>query len=280
MNTRRSPSRHMSWLGIGVLIVVALGAVLAVFPFYWMFASSTRTSADVLAIPPRWDLGAALLTNLETLSGRGYWRAMWNSAFIAVTTTLGTLLIASMAGFAFARYSFVARDAIFAVFLATLIVPPQVTVVPLFELMARAGWLGSPWAIILPGLAGPFSVFFMRQAFMRFPPELIDAGRIDGASEWLIFWRIALPTVRPSLAALGIFVFLGQWNSFFWPLVALNRPESHTLPVAISSLIGENSIDYGALILGTALSVLPVLVLFLMAQRHFVSGALSGSVKQ
>ncbi len=267
------------------LIIVAIGALLAVFPFYWMFSSATRASADVLGIPPRLDFGAALWDNIQTLIGKGFLRSIWNSTFIAALDTVGTLLVASMAGFALTQYRFKTREFIFGLFLLTLIVPPQVTIVPLFQLMAGQNpfglnLLGTPWAIILPALSSSFAIFFMRQAFQKYPPELSDAARVDGANDWIVFWKIALPTMRPSLAALSIFVFLGQWNSFFLPLIMNgNNTDGRTLPLAISSLIGENEIDYGALITGTAISVLPVLIFFLFAQRLFVSGALSGSVK-
>jgi lactose/L-arabinose transport system permease protein len=277
--------KKFSILETVVLIVVALGALLAVFPFYWMFSSATRTSADVLGIPPRLDLGTALLTNIQTLLEKGFLRAIWNSTFIALVSTIATLFVASMAGFALTQYRFRMREFIFIMFLITLIVPPQVTIVPLFQLMAgqnplNLNLLGTPWAIILPALSSSFAIFFMRQAFQKYPIELTDAARVDGANDWIVYSRIALPTIRPSLAALSIFLFLGQWNSFFFPLIMNgNNTDGRTLPLAISSLIGENQIDYGALIAGTAISVLPVLVFFLFAQRLFVSGALSGSVK-
>ncbi len=267
------------------LIVVALGASLAVFPFYWMFSAATRLSSEVLGIPPRLDIGSALMTNLETLIAKGFLLAAWNSLFIALTTTVLTILVSSMAGFAFTQYRFGAREPLFALFLVTLIVPPQVTIVPLFQLMAGQNplglnLLGTPWAIILPALSNSFAIFFCRQTFQKYPSELSDAARVDGASEWQVYWKIAMPTVRSSLSALSVFVFLGQWNSFFLPLIMNgNNDAGRTLPLAISALIGENSVDYGALIAGAALSVLPVLVFFLFAQRLFVSGALSGSVK-
>ncbi len=277
--------KKFSTLETAVLILVSIGALLAVFPFYWMFSSATRATADVLGIPPRIDIGAALWNNIETLISKGFLRAIWNSAFIAVIDTIGTLLVSSMAGFALTQYRFKARDIIFVMFLVTLIVPPQVTIVPLFQLMAGQNplglnLLGTPWAIILPALSSSFAIFFMRQAFQKYPMELTDAARVDGANDWIVFWKIALPTIRPSLAALSIFVFLGQWNSFFFPLIMNgNNTDGRTLPLAISSLVGENEIDYGALIAGTAISVLPVLIFFLFAQKLFVSGALSGSVK-
>lgn len=267
------------------LIVVALGALLAVFPFYWMFSAATRFSSEVLGIPPRLDIGTALLANLETLLAKGFLLAAWNSLFVALTTTVLTVLVSSMAGFAFTQYRFGAREPLFALFLVTLIVPPQVTIVPLFQLMAGQNplglnLLGTPWAIILPSLSSSFAIFFCRQTFQKYPSELSDAARVDGANEWQVYWKIAMPSVRSSLAALSIFVFLGQWNSFFLPLIMNgNNDAGRTLPLAISALIGENSVDYGALIAGSALSVLPVLVFFLFAQRLFVSGALSGSVK-
>jgi lactose/L-arabinose transport system permease protein len=268
-----------------VLCVVAVGAVLAVFPFYWMFSSATRASSEVLGTPPRLDFGAALLENLSTLALKGFFRSLLNSFIIASLTTLGTLLVASMAGFALTQYQFRAREWIFGLFLLTLIVPPQVTIVPLFQLMAGQNplglnLLGSPWAIVLPALSSSFAIFFCRQALQKYPPELSDAGRVDGANEWQVYWHIALPTIRPSLAALSVFVFLGQWNAFFLPLIMNgNNTDGRTAPLAISSLIGENQIDYGALLAATALSVLPVLVFFLFAQRLFMSGALSGAVK-
>lgn len=277
--------RRMSFLEMLALTIISIGAILAVFPFYWMFSSATRASSEVLGIPPRLDFGVSLLTNLQTLINQGFLRALWNSFFIAAVCTVATIFVASMAGFALTQYRFKARESIFGLFLLTLIVPPQVTIVPLFQLMAGQNplginLLGTPWAIILPALSSSFAIFFCRQAFQKYPPELSDAARVDGANEWQVYSRIALPTIRPSLAALSIFVFLGQWNSFFLPLIMNgNNTDGRTLPLAISSLIGENSIDYGALIAGTAISVLPVLIFFLMAQRLFMSGALSGAVK-
>jgi lactose/L-arabinose transport system permease protein len=268
-----------------VLVVVAFGALLAVFPFYWMFSSATRASSEVLSIPPRLDFGTALFANLATLAEKGFFRALWNSFVIASSATLGTLMVSSMAGFALTQYQFRQREAVFALFLLTLIVPPQVTIVPLFQLMAGQNpfginLLGSAWAIVLPALSSSFAIFFCRQALQKYPPELSDAARVDGANEWQVYWHIALPTIRPSLAALAVFVFLGQWNAFFLPLIMNgNNTDGRTLPLAISSLIGENQIDYGALIAGTAISVLPVLVFFVFAQRLFMSGALSGAVK-
>ncbi|MFN3266380.1 MAG: carbohydrate ABC transporter permease [Deinococcales bacterium] len=272
-------------LELFILLFVVLGALLAVFPFYWMFSSATRLSSDVLSIPPRFDFGTALLSNLQTLAASGYFRSLWNSFFIATCSTLGTLLVASMAGFALTQYRFAAREWVFAVFLLTLVVPPQVTIVPLFQLMAGQNpfglnLLGTPWAIILPGLSSSFAIFFCRQALQKYPPELSDAGRVDGANEWQVYWHITLPTIRPSLAALAVFVFLREWNSFFLPLIMnSNNTQGRTLPLAISSLVGENQIDYGALLAATAVSVLPVLLFFLFAQRLFMSGALSGAVK-
>jgi lactose/L-arabinose transport system permease protein len=277
--------KSLSILETLALTVIALGAFLAVFPFYWMFSAATRLSKDVLSIPPRLDFGSALVQNVQTLLDEGLLQAAWNSTFIAVLTTALTILVASMAGFALTQYQFRARETIFGLFLVTLIVPPQVTIVPLFQLMAGQNplglnLLGTPWAIVLPALSSSFAIFFCRQAFQKYPSELSDAARVDGASEWLVYWRIALPIIRPNLAALAIFVFLGQWNSFFLPLIMNGTNDAgRTLPLVISGLIGENLIDYGALICATALSVLPVLVFFLFAQKLFISGALSGSVK-
>jgi lactose/L-arabinose transport system permease protein len=162
----------------------------------------------------------------------------------------------------------------------TLALPSQVTLVPLFQIMVWLGWLDSYQAIILPGLAMPFGVFLMRQAMSSIPDELIQAARVDGAGEFRLLMRIVIPTVRPALSALAIFLFLGQWNAFVFPLVVLRTPDAYTIPVALATLQGVSSTDYGQLLTGTMLSRLPILILFLFLQRQFVAGILAGAVKQ
>lgn len=262
---------------------MVLGAFLSLFPFYYMFMASTLEKSEVLAQPPRLLPSTELFTNLNRLlndSTLALSEGIWNSVVIAVIFTIASVFISSLAGYAFAKYRWWGSGIVFGLFLATLMIPNQVTYVPLFKIMAGGNplewnWLGTIQAVILPGLASPFGIFLMRQSFRQFPDELIDAGRIDGAGEFGIFWRIALPVMRPSLAALAIFMFQTQWSSFFWPLVA----QVKTIPTRIGALSGASLIDYSGIMTLTSISVLPLIIVFLFMQRQFISGALAGSVK-
>ena len=190
------------------------------------------------------------------------------------------LVVCTAAGYAFAKFRFRGQGFLFGAVLVTLALPSQVTLVPLFQIMVSLGWLDSYQALVLPNLALPFGIFLMRQTMYAIPDEMIQAARIDGASEFRAFAGIVVPTIRPAIAALAIFLFLAQWNDFVYPLVVLRTPESYTVPVALASLQGIGTTDYGQLLMGTMLSMLPVLILFLFLQRHFVAGILAGAVKQ
>ncbi len=264
-------------------LVLILGAFLSLFPFYYMFMASTLRKDDVLKQPPALFPSGQLFDNIGRLAKDeqlGLGEGIQNSLVISVIFTVLTVLISSLAGYAFAKYKWRGRNLVFFLFLATLMIPNQVTYVPLFKIMAGGNpfdlnWLGTVQAVILPGLASPFGIFLMRQSMSQLPDELIDAGRIDGAGEFGIFWRIALPVMRPTLAALSIFMFQSQWNSFFWPLVA----QVNTIPTRIGALSGASIIDYSGIMTVTSLSVLPLIIVFLLMQREFISGALAGSVK-
>lgn len=285
--TSLTAGRRVHFLGLTrqlvLYLVLIAGVIISIFPFYYMFMASTLPRSEVLAQPPRllpqdklWD-NLSRLINDKTLD---LVSAIYNSLLIAVIYAVVGVFLSALAGYAFAKYSWRGRDLIFGLFLATLMIPTQITYVPLFKIMAGGNpfginWLGTIQAIILPGLASPFGIFLMRQAMRQVPDELIDAGRIDGAGEFGIFWRIALPIMRPTLAALAIFMFMSQWNNFFWPLVA----QVKTIPTRIGALIGANVIDYSGIMTLTSLSVLPILLVFFIMQREFISGALAGSVK-
>ncbi|HEX2914919.1 MAG TPA: carbohydrate ABC transporter permease [Chloroflexia bacterium] len=264
-------------------LVLLVGAIVSLFPFYYMFMASTLDKSKVLVQPPPIVPSDQLGTNITRLlndSTLNLAQGIWNSVIIAIVFTICSVIISSLAGYAFAKYRWRGRDLVFFLFLATLMIPNQVTFVPLFKIMAGGNpfewnWLGTIQAVILPGLASPFGIFLMRQSMSQFPDELIDAGRIDGAGEFGIFWRIALPVMRPSLAALAIFMFMTQWNSFFWPLVA----QVNTIPTRIGALSGASIIDYSGIMTVTSISVLPLIIFFLLMQREFISGALAGSVK-
>lgn len=203
-----------------------------------------------------------------------------NSVFIATASTLLTLFFCSLGGFAFAKYQFKGKKVLFGILLASMMIPFQVLLVPLFGLMYNIGWLNSYKAIIIPFSVGAFGVFLMRQFIVTIPSELIDAARIDGCSEFGIYYRIILPIIKPALGALTIYSFLGSWNGYLWPLIVLRDEQKYTLPIGLANLIGTYRQEYGMLMAGTLLSLLPIVILFLAMQREFVQGITLGSVKE
>ena len=209
-----------------------------------------------------------------------YNRYFVNSVFIATASTLLTLFFCSLGGYAFAKYQFRGQKILFGILLASMMVPFQVLLVPLFGLMYDIGWLNSYKAIIIPFSVGAFGVFLMRQFIVTIPSELLDAARIDGCSEFGIYYRIVLPIIKPALGALTIYSFLGSWNGYLWPLIILRDEVKYTLPIGLANLVGTYRQDYGMLMAGTLLSLMPIVILFLAMQREFVQGITLGSVKE
>ena len=209
-----------------------------------------------------------------------YNRYFVNSVFIATASTLLTLFFCSLGGYAFAKYQFRGQKVLFGILLASMMVPFQVLLVPLFGLMYDIGWLNSYKAIIIPFSVGAFGVFLMRQFIVTIPSELLDAARIDGCSEFGIYYRIVLPIIKPALGALTIYSFLGSWNGYLWPLIILRDEVKYTLPIGLANLVGTYRQDYGMLMAGTLLSLMPIVILFLAMQREFVQGITLGSVKE
>lgn len=266
---------------IAFYIVLMFGVILTVGPFYWMMVGATNPSGETLSIPPNFIPGGHLLENLQSLLSQiDIWQALFNSAFITIVYTALGGVISAAAGFAFAKYHFKGKEIIFGVFLLSMMVPYQALVIPQFELFASFGLLDTYAAIILPQLAYPFAIFLMRQNMQSIPDSLIEASRVDGAGELYIFFRIALPTMIPAIAAVSIFLFTHQWNNFLWPLIALISEDMYTLPVALATIAGQRSIDYGVLMTGAAISILPIFIIFLFLQRYFISGIIGGSVKE
>ena len=209
-----------------------------------------------------------------------YNRYFINSVFIATASTLLTLFFCSLGGYAFAKYEFKGKAVLFGILLASMMIPFQVLLVPLFGLMSDIGWLNSYKAIIIPFSVGAFGIFLMRQFIVTIPSELIDAARIDGCSEFGIYYRIVLPIIKPALGALTIYSFLSSWNGYLWPLIVLRDEAKYTLPIGLANLIGIYRQDYGMLMAGTFLSLLPIIILFLAMQREFIQGITLGSVKE
>ncbi|MFI1092515.1 carbohydrate ABC transporter permease [Streptomyces sp. NPDC020917] len=254
---------------------------LSVGPFYWLVVTSTQADSDIYAWPPKLLPAGHLIQNLRDLQARiGLLRVLGNSLLLAGLQTVGALVIALLAGYAFAKFRFRGRSLIFALLLSTLVVPDQVTLVPLFQMMMRFHLIDSYASIVLPGLCVPFAIFLMRQALSSLPDELLDAARVDGAGELRVLVSVVVPVMRPVLAALSVFLFLGSWNQFVWPLITLRNPQHYTLPVALATLHGvESNTDYGAIVAGTALSTVPMMILFLVLQRQFIAGLLAGATK-
>ena len=261
--------------------VLAAGLLIVVGPFLWMALSSFKPEAEIRAVPPTWWPHAWTLDNYRQLFDRlNFPKYFLNSLIVAVVVTLGNLLFCSLLGYALAKLDFPGRRALFIAVLGMLMVPGMVTFVPQFVLISNMGLANSYAGLILPFLAGPFGVFLMRQFLLTIPDDLLEAARVDGASEWRIFWRIVLPLCRPALATLAILTFLTSWNNFLWPLVVATTDDRYTLPVALALYsIGQNRIYFGLLLAGAVAVVIPVLIVFLALQRHFMRGIATTGLK-
>lgn len=262
-------------------VLLSGGLLLVVGPFVWMLLSSFKPEGEIRADPPTWWPHDPTLANYGNLFDRLDFPVFFtNSAVVAVLTTAGNLLFCSAAGYALAKVPFAGRKTLFGIVLGTLMVPSIVTMVPLFVLSSNLGLVNTLAGLILPFLAQAFGVFLMRQFIMSIPDDLLEAARIDGASEPRIFAQIVLPLCRPALATLGILTFLASWNNFLWPLVAATGEETYTLPVALALYaIGQNRTEYDLLLAGAVVVVLPVLIVFVLLQRHFVRGIATTGLK-
>lgn len=273
-----APRGRRGWL-VNTLLV--LGLVALVGPFVWMLLGSVKTQGEFLRLPPTWLPEAPTLDNYARLFNRlDFPTYFTNSLIVALAVTVANLLFCSMLGYALAKLRFPGRKQLFLLVMATLLVPSSVTLVPLFALMSALGLVNTFAALILPFAAGPFGVFLMRQSMMSLPEELLEAGRVDGASEWYLYSRIALPLSTAALATLGILTFLGTWNSFLWPLVAVTEESMFTLPVALATFArGQFQADYGLLMAGSVVIVAPVLAIFILLQRYFTQGIATTGIK-
>jgi multiple sugar transport system permease protein len=256
-------------------------AALTLFPFYWMFVLATHAQTDIFSAPPPLWFGEHFIDNYRSLISRlPFLRNIWNSVYIALMATVTTLFFCSLGGFGFAMYSFRFKKSLFAVLVISLMIPPLLGIIPYYLIIQGLGWLDTPRAVWFPGMASAFGIFFMRQyVASAISTELMDAARIDGASEFRIYWNIVLPLIRPGLATLGLLTFIGQWNNFLGPLIVLNSRENYTVPLALRTLQGQIQTDWGAVLFGTALAVVPLLIIFAFASRQVIEGLTAGSVK-
>jgi multiple sugar transport system permease protein len=266
-------NRIMRRLGsVLAYVVVTIGAVIMVVPFLWMLSTAFKGGSH-FSYPPTWIPDPITLDNFrEVWTVVPFGRYLFNSLFIAVCVTAGEVLTSSLAAYAFARLRFPGRDAMFLMYLATLMIPGQVTIIPNFILMRYLGWINTYEGLIIPTAFTAFGTFLLRQYFLSIPRELEEAARVDGASYFEVWWRIIMPLASPAIATLGVFSFMGAWNSFLWPFVMVNTSEMRTLTVALRSLQTEYGTEWGMMMAGSLIAMLPMLVIFLMAQRYFVRG--------
>jgi multiple sugar transport system permease protein len=269
--------------GFTALLVNGLllgAAVVTLFPLLWMGSVSLMSPGEASSFPPPLLPRAASLDNYRELFGRaGLGRYLVNSIALTAAVTLVSCGINVAAGYAFAKLRFAGRDRIFSLLLTALVIPAQVAMVPLFLLLKQLGLVNSYGGVIVPAAASIFGIFLVRQYALSIPDDLLDAARIDGASEFRIYWSVVLPTIRPILATLAIWTFLATWNDFMWPLIILSDESRFTLPVALANLSGEHVQDTELMMAGSVLTVLPVMAVFLFLQRFYIAGITAGSVK-
>lgn len=253
-------------------LLLSIGGFIMIFPYLWMLSTSVKargTWYNISLIPEQFSLEHYDLLLSASLLPRWY----LNTILVATIATTSVAFFSSLAGYVFAKYDFFGREFMFMVILATIMIPTEMMIVPWYVGIARLGWIDTIYGIVMPGMLTAFGVFVMRQFIANIPDELLDAGRIDGVSEFGLFWRICLPLARPALAVVVIFTFLGHWNDFLWPLIVVNSDEMQTLQVGLSRLSSlETGADWGGTMSGAALASIPMLIVFVFFQKQIVSG--------
>lgn len=260
--------------------ILVAGAAVMTLPFLWMLSTSLKSDQYVLTMPPEFFPQPLVLESYVRLAELfPIARMFCNSVILATATMLGQLLTSSMAAYAFARMRFRGGNTVFLFYLATLMIPFQVTVTPLFILMRFLGWIDTYQGLILPGIFSAFGTFLLRQYFLSIPRELEEAAFIDGASHWTVYWRIVVPLARPALGTLAVFAFMQSWNAFLWPLFVIRHPEMMTLPVGLATLHGRWLTRWNLVMAGSVITVIPMIIVFILAQRHFVRGIVLSGLK-
>lgn len=264
-----------------IYIVLTVGVLLVLIPFYWMVISSFKPSGEIFAYPPTMIPKELYLGHYKKLFQETYFlRNFFNSLFVASVYTIISTFICSLGGYALAKFRFPGKNTLFFIILGSLMIPLPVTLIPLFFLISKFGWMNAYPSVIFPFVASPMGIFMMRQNMLGVPNDLLDAARIDGCSEFAIYYKILLPVVKPALVTYIIIAFLQSWNDFLWPLIALKSEEMVTLPLFISSSRGQTRIDYGRIMSSSTLATIPVIIVFALMAQKFIAGALAGSIKE
>jgi multiple sugar transport system permease protein len=273
------PRRFTHLLALGVLLVLAAASLL---PLYWMITGSFKVQTAAMKVPPEWFPAHPTLHNYRQLFGGSKPVGRWflNSLIVASSIALGAVLTSSLAGYAFGKKKFPGQTLLFWLLLLTMMMPRHITLIPLFILMRKLDWFDTYQGLIVPFIAYPFGIFLIKQFMQSIPNDLLDAARIDGATEWGLFMRVVVPLSRPALGALAIFAFVAAWNEYLWQLILVNEETLQTLPVGVSKLVsGLTSYDLGVAMAGATVAFIPMLIVFLLFQEYFVKGITLGALK-
>jgi multiple sugar transport system permease protein len=266
------------WLAYGI---VGIGALIMLAPFYFMFVFATHSRTSIFSAPPPVYFSGYLIHNIDILvSTIPFWRNLGWSLYVALASTALTLLFCSMAGYAFAMFEFRFKNILFVLVMGTMLLPQFMNMIPTFMIMDALGWINQPRALYVPGAASAFGIFLMRQFIgSSVPRELVEAARMDGCGEIGIYVRIVLPLLGPAIGTLGLITFIASWNNFIMPLIVMRSPDMYTVPLALRSLQSPVDTQWGALMAGSAIATLPLIVLFVFSSRQLISGLTAGAVK-
>lgn len=273
-------AKHLSRLIVRIILLAAV--IFSIFPFYWMFVMASKPNSEIYQTPPSLLLGNELFMHIhKVITQTNFFGAMWNTIFIAVTSTLLVLFFDSLAGFAFAKLNFRGKAFLFTFLIGTMMIPGQLNIIPSFYLMDKLDWVGSYKALIIPGMANAFGIFWIRQ-YCRdsIPDSLLEAAKLDGCSLFRSYRSVALPIMRPALAFLALYSFMGSWNDYMWPLIILNDENKYTLMLALTQLKGIFTVDYPLVITGALLATLPLLLIFAFFSKQLIAGITDGAVKE
>ncbi len=279
---RNNPMQRAGWLGLVTItnLILILGVFITAIPFLYTISSSFKPQYEIFTFPIQWLPKEIYWDNYVKLFGETLFvRWFFNTAFVAISRTLLSIFLCTLAGFAFAKYEFPFKRVLFMIVLASFTIPFEVLLVPLYKMVITWGWMNSYTVMIVPFAASAFGIFLARQYALAIPTELLEAARIDGANEFTIFMRIAFPNLKPSLAVTGIIFFQGAWNDFLWPSIVLNDSKMYLINLALPSLRGPYGDQYGLVLAGGVLAVLPMIIMFFTMQRYFIEGIMAGALK-
>jgi multiple sugar transport system permease protein len=266
---------------LAAYVLVAVGGLIMLAPFYFMFVFASHSRTEIFSLPPPLFFGDDFLLNVKLLTARiPFWRSLGWSLYVALASTALTLLFCSMGGYAFAMFEFRFKQVLFLLVMGTMLIPSFLGMIPTFMIMDAIGWIDQPRALYIPGAASAFGIFLMRQFISSsIPKDLVEAARMDGCSELGIYWRIVLPLLKPALGTLGLITFIASWNNFIGPLIVMRSPDMYTLPLALRSMQSPVNTEWGAVMTGSAIATLPLLVLFAISSRRLIDGLTAGAVK-